>query len=67
MKKGDIVIAPDKCQRWLTPGMEYTVVRYYGNNQFSIMDDEGNLIFTNLKGSAHLFFEDWIIKTKDND
>jgi hypothetical protein len=67
MKKGDTVIAPDKCQRWLTPGKAYPIVRVYENNQFSIRDDEDNLIYTNLIGSAHLNFGDWIITKQEHN
>jgi hypothetical protein len=65
MVSGDIVIAPDGCASWLTPGKEYTVVQVYGNKQFSIRDDDDNLIYTNEIASAHLNRKDWIKKNND--
>jgi hypothetical protein len=65
MVAGDIVIAPDGCASWLTPGKEYKVVQVYGNKQFSIRDDDDNLIYTNEIASAHLNRRNWIKKNDD--
>lgn len=73
MKVGDIVIAPEGCEDYLTAGKEYEVVEAieestnkYGS-LFSIIDDDGDMIETVEKKSAHLKFQSWILSPTTHD
>ena len=64
--KGDIVIAPEGCESYLTPQKEYKVLCYVGTPGFgfSIIDDEGDIITCCINRCSHLFFKNWIIKSE---
>lgn len=64
IKVGDIVIAPEGCETWLTPSKEYTVVELWGwtGFGFKIEDDNGKIIMCRSHTCAHLFNQPWIIK-----
>lgn len=68
MKEGDIVIAPKVWGSYLTEGKEYKVINTDGINYeifgyyFDIIDDNGKRTFCTEKQSAHLGFQDWILK-----
>lgn len=65
-KKGSIVIAPEDCNSYLTPGKEYKVI--IGNfKSFNIIDDDGDELYCLLEGCAHIEYNDWIIKSNSND
>ena len=58
--KNKYVVAPGKCESYLTPGRKYKIIGdtiFY----FNIKDDDGNTLFCVYKNSAHLFGGDWII------
>ncbi len=59
---GDIVIAPEGCEEYLTPGKEYEVILLWGHTAFKIKDDEGDIIHCRIKDCAHLNFKHWILK-----
>ena len=67
MKIGDIVIAPEGCQNYLTAGKEYPVVDFWEEEQpnlgyhFIIKSDFGNIKCLEKKCS-HLNDKDWILK-----
>lgn len=64
MKKlevGDKVIAPEGCEVYLTAGKEYLVIEQI-EESIIIFDDEGDQLYSNLKNSTHLNFQDWIVK-----
>ena len=63
LKVGDVVIAPEGCEDYLTAGKEYPVIEVI-EESFRALDDDGDEMYSNLKGSAHLKGKDWIIKPK---
>ncbi len=67
VEKGDYVIAPKGCERYLTEGKAYRVVDVENNgNFFNILNtDTGKEICCLLQGSVHLGFGDWIIKKRN--
>jgi hypothetical protein len=67
VSKGDIVIAPEGCQVYLTAGKEYEVIEdtIFGRpdeRKFNIIDDNGNETFCLQKGDYHTNYSKWIIK-----
>lgn len=73
LKVGDIVIAPEGCKPWLTPGKEYEVKKDINGfsdemiNIFCIKSDNGNDLYCKIYNCAHLNGKDWIIKEKSNN
>lgn len=68
MKKGDIVIAPEGCNCYLTAGKEYVVDRIDGEFDenfgffFWFTTDRGSLQFDSTLKGNHVNGKDWIIK-----
>lgn len=62
MKAGDIVVAPEGCEPYLTPGKEYTVLRNYEDIMFSIESDIGINAFCKRRNCHHLNGGDWLNK-----
>lgn len=64
MKIGDIVIAPEGCENYLTEGKEYPIIKVWDGRTegFDIIDDEGDVIGCSKETSSHLNFRDWILK-----
>jgi hypothetical protein len=62
MKAGDIVIAPEGCESYLTPGKEYVVIRNYEDIMFSIESDIGVRAYCMRRGCPHLNDGDWLSK-----
>ncbi len=61
LKAGDVVIAPNGCESYLTAGKEYLVIEAT-KEIIEIFDDEGDVLYLCLKGSAHLNGGNWIVK-----
>jgi hypothetical protein len=68
MKVGDIVIAPEGCNKYLTSGKKYQIVEIYDPISdevygigFDIIDDQNNLISCREKRSRHINMQDWIL------
>ena len=61
LKNGMKVIAPKGCEEWLTEGKEYEVFNSEEGGFYTICDN-GEKIYTAIKGSGHLRGKDWIIK-----
>ena len=55
MKVGDIVIAPEGCQSYLTPKKEYIVDRLVQYGYFAITDDDGDDLYTCREKDAFTF------------
>ena len=67
MKIGDIVIAPEGCQNYLTAGKEYKVEDVISENGvrgcfFRTTSDCGREVYTSEINSTHLNGNDWILK-----
>ena len=67
LKDGMFVIAPKRCQSWLTEGKKYKVFNVEKINtiykySFHIIDDIGDKNICVLNKSGHLKDQDWIIE-----
>ena len=73
MKIGDIVIAPEGCETYLTAGKEYPIVDFWEKEhsfygfRFNITDDEGDIMKCLEKVCSHLNNKDWILKPKTHE
>jgi hypothetical protein len=67
VRKGDIVVAPEGCQVYLTAGKEYEVIedgiyKNTGEYFFRIKAENGTIFPCELKGDFYTNFNKWIIK-----
>lgn len=60
MIKGMIMIAPDSCNAYLTPGDGYEVKKVINDSQFIIIDDDGEEILCRTRNCQHLHGGNWI-------
>ncbi len=74
MKVGDIVIAPEGCQDWLTPNKEYVVESFWSLNTtdeygccITIKSDVGVMAKCFSKNDCHLNGQDWILKPTSHE
>jgi hypothetical protein len=72
MKTGDIVIAPEGCEDYLTAGKGYIVAKIESFDEtfgwfFTTQSDTGITIYTSEKSSPHLGYQDWILKPTSHD
>lgn len=62
LSKGDIVIAPQVENNYLTPQKEYRIKKVFVDNTFVIKDDNEKNLFCKLLNCGHLNGQNWIIK-----
>lgn len=66
LNPGDIVIAPELCNYYLTPHKEYEIKSLWGDSGegFEIYSDKGTILCCKLNRCAHLKNHSWTIKYK---
>lgn len=63
-----VAIPPRGCRASLTPGKEYSILRFKDGGFFEIIDDDGfHLQFCKEKNCAHLNGRDWMILDTESD
>lgn len=72
MKAGDIVIAPEGCEDYLTAGDGYKVISVDGlhtvfGHFFEIIDDVGDNILCSERVCLHINEQDWILAPTSQD
>ena len=72
MRKPKIVVAPERCCDYLTPGKEYEIKECMSYSQsfgwyFNFKLDTVERINSNVIHSAHLNGKDWIIKEYEDE
>ena len=69
LKVGDIAIAPSDGfidRDYLTPNKEYKIIQVNANNNFYIIDDNGDKLFCLQKICSHIN-GDWLFKARNCD
>lgn len=64
LKIGDVVIAPEGCEDYLTAGREYVVIDVSKKEKdvFCVLADNGTKMYCLLQKCGHLNGKNWIIK-----
>jgi hypothetical protein len=62
LKKGDVIIAPQVDNEYLTSGKEYTIEKVFVDDSFIIRDDNKKKLNCRLTQDGHLNGLDWEFK-----
>lgn len=62
LKKGDVIIAPQVDNEYLTSGKEYTIEKVFVDDSFIIRDDNKEKLYCVPVNDAHLNGLDWEFK-----